>query len=86
VTRRFRLPGGRWVTLIITILAITGTLSSCGRYGKPVRVAAVTDTTDLAAEDEDAAVVDAKRVDESSDESGETEEVEETDGEIETDG
>jgi hypothetical protein len=67
------------VISIITFLAIAGTLSSCGRYGKPVRVAPATDTTDLAAEDEDAAVADAKRVDESSDESRETEEIEETD-------
>ena len=65
---------------IITILAIAGTLSSCGRYGKPLRVAPATDTTDLAAEDEDAAVADAKRVDESPHEFGETEEeIEETD-------
>ena len=78
MTRRFRLPEGRWMIAIITIVAITGTLSSCGRYGRPVRVEPVADTTDLAAEDEDAAVADAKRVDESSDEFGEAEEIEET--------
>jgi hypothetical protein len=67
------------VISIITILAIAGTLSSCGRYGKPVRVAPATDTTDLASEDEDAALADAMPVDESSDESDETEAIEETD-------
>jgi hypothetical protein len=29
----------------ITILAIAGTLSSCGRYGKPVRAASVENPT-----------------------------------------
>ena len=67
------------MTLIITILAITGTLSACGRYGKPVRVAPVTVANELAAEDEDAAVADAKREDESSDEFGEPQEIEEID-------
>jgi hypothetical protein len=81
VTRRFRLPEGRWMIAIITIVAITGTLSSCGRYGRPVRVAPATeDTNDLASEDEHAALVDAKLVNESSAESDEaivTEETEE---------
>jgi hypothetical protein len=74
VTRRFRLPGGRRTIAIITILAIAGTLSSCGRYGKPVRVAPAT-------EDEHAALVDTRLVNESSGESDEaivTEETEET--------
>jgi predicted small lipoprotein YifL len=29
----------------VTILAIVGTLSSCGRYGSPVRVAPAAETT-----------------------------------------
>ena len=79
MTRLLRLPRGRLATLIITILAITGTLSACGRYGRPVRVAPATDTIDLAAEDEDAASADAELIDESSEESGETRETEESD-------
>jgi len=30
---------GRRILAVITILAIAGTLSACGRYGNPVRVA-----------------------------------------------
>ncbi len=33
---------------IVTILAIVGTLSSCGRYGSPVRVAPVAEVDDSA--------------------------------------
>jgi hypothetical protein len=32
---------GRLATIAITIFAIAGTLSGCGRYGSPVRVAPV---------------------------------------------
>jgi hypothetical protein len=32
---------GRHTLAMITILAITGTLSACGRYGSPVRVVPV---------------------------------------------
>ena len=79
MTRRFRRPGGHWKIAIITILAIAGTLSSCGRYGKPVRAAPATeDTRDLASEDEHAAVVDARLVNESSGESDEAILIEET--------
>ena len=34
---------GRFAIAIGTILAITGTVSGCGRYGKPVRAVPVTD-------------------------------------------
>ena len=34
---------GRFAIAIGTILAITGTLSGCGRYGKPVRAVPATD-------------------------------------------
>ena len=74
MTRVLRFPRGRLKTLIITILAITGTLSACGRYGPPVRVAPASDTIDLAAEDADAASADAELIDESSEESDETRE------------
>jgi hypothetical protein len=33
---------------IVTILAIVGTLSSCGRYGNPVRVAPAAEVDDSA--------------------------------------
>ncbi len=36
---RARSRGVTLAACIVTILAITGTLSSCGRYGSPVRVA-----------------------------------------------
>ena len=80
MTSLLRFPRGRLAIVIITILAITGTLSACGRYGRPVRVAPATDTIDLAVEDENAASADAADlIDESSEESGETRETEESD-------
>lgn len=79
MTRLLRFPRGRLAILIITILAITGTLSACGRYGRPVRAAPATDTIDLTAEDEGAASADAELIDESSDESDETKETAESD-------
>jgi len=41
-----RFPGGPLAISIITILVIAGTLSSCGRYGSPERLAPGTDTTE----------------------------------------
>ena len=79
MTSLLRFPRGRLAIVIITILAIAGTLSACGRYGRPVRVAPATDTIDLAVEDENAASADAELIDESSEESDETRETEESD-------
>lgn len=47
MTEGDRAPGGVFavVVAIVTIFAIAGTLSACGRYGSPVRVAPVADTT-----------------------------------------
>jgi hypothetical protein len=74
MTGRRQLPGGRFSIgiAIITIFAIAGTLSSCGRYGSPVRVAASADTMAPAVEpaEEEATstkTTKAKIADESSD-------------------
>jgi hypothetical protein len=50
VTRRLRFGVGRGdrlavVVMVITIFAIAGTLSSCGRYGPPVRAVPVAETS-----------------------------------------
>jgi hypothetical protein len=47
MTRRLRYGGGhggRLALVIITIFAMAGTLSSCGRYGSPVRSVSVAET------------------------------------------
>ena len=45
MTRRLPYSGGRLSLAVITIFAIAGTLSSCGRYGPPVRVVPVSETS-----------------------------------------
>jgi hypothetical protein len=68
MTGRRRLPGGRLAIAVITISAITGTLFSCGRYGRPVRVAPAAETIAEPVEEE-AGSGDTKAEDESSDRS-----------------
>jgi hypothetical protein len=56
VTKRFRRPGSRLAITIITIFAITGTLSACGRYGSPVRAVPTSEPIDPASDGTDGVV------------------------------
>jgi len=87
VTRRLRFGEGRGdrlalAVVAITIFAIAGTLSSCGRYGPPVRAVPVAETS-ASPEDEEIAPTEGGVLDEPSNwtaepiESGESEEFEE---------
>ena len=56
------LPGHRYAVLVVTILAIAGTLFSCGRYGSPVRVGAVEGVAQQPAEEDEVVRVPASEV------------------------
>jgi hypothetical protein len=48
--------------MVVTILAIAGTLLSCGRYGSPVRVGAVEGVAQQPAEEDEVVGVPASEV------------------------
>ena len=87
MTRRLRFGEGRGDRLVLAVVAITifsiaGTLSSCGRYGPPVRAVPVAETS-ASPEDEEIAPTAGGVLDEPSNwtaepiESGESKEIEE---------
>ena len=46
-------PNRRYTVMVVTIIAIAGTLFSCGRYGSPVRVGAVEGVAQQPAEEDE---------------------------------
>lgn len=56
------LPSRGYAVMVVTILAIAGTLLSCGRYGSPVRVGTVKGVAQQPAEEDQVVGVPASEV------------------------